>query len=73
MRSRNIWQIQTAVLYALFIREIQTRFGGFRLGIIWAFLEPISHILVLTILFSLLRDRDGFYGISFALFFPFGV
>ena len=73
MRSRNIWQIQTAVLYALFIREIQTRFGNFRLGIFWAFLEPISHILVLTILFTLLRGRDGFYGIPFALFFAAGV
>ena len=73
MRSRNIWQIQTAVLYALFIREIQTRFGNFRLGIFWAFLEPISHILVLTILFALLRGRDGFYGIPFALFFAAGV
>lgn len=73
MQSRNSWQIQQAVLHALFIRELKTRFGGFRLGVFWAIAEPVSHILVLTILFSLMANRAGFFGVPFALFFASGV
>lgn len=32
------------VVFALFIRELKTRFGIYRLGYIWAFLEPFIHI-----------------------------
>ena len=60
MQFRNSWQIQRAVFLALFIRELKTRFGKYRLGFFWAMIEPIVHILVLTILFSLLRDRGDF-------------
>lgn len=72
MHLRNSWQIQQAVFLALFIREIKTRFGGYRLGLFWALLEPVMHIIVLTTLFTLL-GRGGFYGIPFALFFATGV
>ena len=73
MQFRNSWQIQRTVFLALFIRELKTRFGKYRLGFFWAMIEPIVHILVLTILFSLLRDRGDFYGIPFPLFFGVGV
>ncbi len=73
MQSRNSWQIQQAVFLALFIRELKTRFGRYRLGFFWAMIEPIVHILVLTILFSFLRDKGDFYGIPFPLFFGVGV
>ena len=68
MRFRNSWQIQRAVFLALFIRELKTRFGRYRLGFFWAMIEPIVHILVLTILFSFLRDGWDFYGIPFLCF-----
>ena len=34
------------VIFALFIREIKTRFGAYRLGLVWAFLEPMSFVIV---------------------------
>lgn len=40
------WQVQKRVLHALFIREMKTRFGRWRLGYFWIFLEPIPHIAV---------------------------
>ncbi|MDG2472670.1 MAG: ABC transporter permease [Pseudomonadales bacterium] len=73
MRSRTSWQIQKSVFFALFIRELKTRFGGYRLGILWALIEPIAHIFVLTILFGLIREQDGFYGVPFAMFFASGI
>lgn len=72
MQPRNSWQIQRAVFLALFIRELKTRFGGYRLGLFWALIEPVMHIIVLTVLFSLI-DRDGFFGVPFALFFATGI
>ena len=72
MKYRSNWQIQKFVFYALFIREFKTRFGGFRLGVFWALLEPIAHILVLTTLFSLMQ-RGGFFGVPFPVFFATGV
>ena len=73
MKSRNSWKIQRVVFYALFIRELKTRFGGYRLGVFWAIFEPVTHILVLTLLFTIIRDRQGWFGIPFPLFFATGV
>lgn len=73
MIARTPWQIQKTVFYALFNREITTRFGGYRLGVLWALIEPLSHILVLTFLFSFLRDRSGLQGVPFPIFFATGI
>ncbi|WP_330926381.1 ABC transporter permease [Candidatus Sororendozoicomonas aggregata] len=46
MLQRTPWQIQKAVLHALLARELKTRFGQYRLGIVWALLEPLMSISV---------------------------
>ena len=46
MQQRTSWQIQKAVLHALLIRELKTRFGQFRLGVVWALLEPLMQVMV---------------------------
>lgn len=58
---------------ALFIRELQTRFGRYRLGYLWALIEPLSHIVVLSALFSVVRDRQAFFDVPFPVFFATGV
>lgn len=73
MEKRSSWQIQKAVFKALFIRELQTRFGGYRLGYFWALIEPISHILVLSVLMATIRDRADFFGTPFPMFFATGI
>lgn len=73
MNTRSHWQIQKAVFLALFFRETKSRFGRFRLGYFWALIEPLSHILVLSLLFSTIRQRDSFYGVPFPIFFATGI
>jgi len=65
--ARTPFQIQKAVVFALFIRELKTRFGSYRLGYVWAMLEPVAHVLVLTLIWSAL-GRKEFFGIPVALF-----
>lgn len=72
MEKRSSWQIQKAVFHALFVREMKTRFGGYRLGYFWALFEPLSHIILLSLLFSAIRDR-GYYDVPFPVFFATGI
>lgn len=44
-----------SVLFALFIRELKTRFGDRRFGALWVIGEPLLHLLVLLLVFSFLR------------------
>lgn len=49
---RNAWKIQKSVIYAFFARELKTRFGDYRLGYVWALLEPVAHLLILLAIFG---------------------
>jgi tetratricopeptide (TPR) repeat protein len=52
------WRTQGRVIHALIIRETRTRFGDSKLGYGWALLEPIAHILMLSLVFAvLMRGR----------------
>lgn len=59
MRRRNSLQIQMATVRALFLRELQTRFGSkdLRLGYLWVLLEPVFQVLVMLIMFSFVLVR----------------
>ncbi|MDR3178231.1 MAG: ABC transporter permease [Campylobacteraceae bacterium] len=46
-----------SVVFALFLRELKTRFGKRRFGVFWTFVEPSIHLVVLLLVFSLLRGR----------------
>lgn len=59
------------VLYALLIREMITRYGRSSLGYVWAVLEPVGVITLLTVLFMQIADAPP-YGHSFALFYASG-
>ena len=55
--NRSGLKVMGAALHALFMRELQTRFGGYRLGYLWAPLEAIFHIMVYIILFGVFLQR----------------
>src|SRR5439155_3924222 len=49
---------QLRVIHALLIRETRTRFGESKLGYGWALLEPVLHILMLSLVFAvMMRGR----------------
>jgi capsular polysaccharide transport system permease protein len=53
--GRSPWQIQRAVVFALFVRELKTRFGGRWLGALWFVFEPLANILLMVALFGALH------------------
>ncbi len=60
------------IILALFIRELKTRFGKQRLGILWSFIEPAAHILTFTAIWQI-RGSTDIYGISILLFILSGI
>ena len=63
--------VHLRVLHALLIREMITRYGRSSLGYLWALLEPVGIITLLTLLFLQIADAPP-YGQSFALFYASG-
>ncbi|GHC51835.1 ABC transporter permease [Neogemmobacter tilapiae] len=59
---------------ALVLREMTTTYGRSFGGYLWALLEPIGSVLILTIVFSVgLRLRQPSLGISFPMFYATGM
>jgi len=69
---RSAWQIQKSVVFALFLRELKTRFGTYKFGYFWMLLEPMAHVVVMSVLFSYIRGRSLF-GIDFPVFIVTGI
>lgn len=65
---RTPWQIQQAVIKALLIRELKTRFGSSPLGYAWAIIGPFLQILIMVLIFSAI-NRAGYQGLPYPLFF----
>lgn len=57
---------------ALVLREMATSYGRSPGGYLWAILEPVGAIAVLTMAFSLLLRSPGL-GVSFAMFYATGM
>ena len=66
-------QSQRRVIRALIIRETRTRFGDSKLGYGWALLEPILHIALLSVAFSVLMRGQPPIGSHFFLFYFTGL
>lgn len=67
VKPRSSFQIQKSVIFALILREARARFGERRMGAVWALIEPICHLLVFSLLFTLLRGRTV-AGIEYPVF-----
>ena len=62
------------VIASLMYREAKTSWGEHSLGIVWAFLEPISHILILYFIRVIIRGANTEHGeISTFLFLGSGL
>jgi ABC-type polysaccharide/polyol phosphate export permease/tetratricopeptide (TPR) repeat protein len=66
-------QTQCRVVHALIIRETRTRFGDSTLGYGWALLEPILHILMLSLVFAVLMHGRPPIGTQFFIFYYTGI
>lgn len=72
MQKRSYFQIQKAVLHALLVRELKTRFGQYRLGLAWALIEPLMQIMVFMALFYF-RGRSTVGGLELPVFLATGI
>lgn len=59
MKARSAFSIQRDVIFAIFLREMQARFGNYTFGNIWIILEPLLMILVFMVFFGV-RGRGEF-------------
>lgn len=59
------------VTAALIIRETSARYGNKAGGYVWAILDPLAHVLMMTYLFNVIA-RTPLLGTDFALFFATG-
>jgi capsular polysaccharide transport system permease protein len=57
---------------ALILREMSTTYGRSALGYVWAVLEPVAGLLLLSIIFSMALRSPGL-GTSFALYYASGL
>ena len=70
--ARSGLEVQQAVIRALFMREIKTRFGKYRLGYLWAVLEPAAHLMVMVGIFGYVMHKT-MPDISFPVFLINGI
>lgn len=70
--ARSSWRIQKAVVLALFLRELKTRFGLYKQGYVWLLLEPMAHVLVLSLIFGYWRG-GSLYAIDYPVFIVTGI
>ncbi len=67
MIRRMPFTIFSSVIQALFLREIQTRFGTKKLGYLWAIIDPLSQVIVFSLVKTALSDRS-MPGIDYPVF-----
>ena len=56
---REALRIMGRVFFALILREAGTRYGRLKIGYLWAFIEPVMFIAILSILFSYFRETSS--------------
>ena len=64
---------QLRVIYALMMRETRTRLAESKLGYGWALLEPVLHILMLSLVFAVMMRGRPPIGDKFFIFYYTGL
>jgi len=72
LKPRSSFQIQKTVIFALVLREARARFGDRRMGAVWTLIEPICHLLIFSVLFTLIRGRT-LAGVEYPVFVLVGM
>jgi len=57
MEKRSSLRIMKSVIFALVLREVRGRFGAKRMGAFWFVFEPLAHVLLLTAIMTIVRQR----------------
>lgn len=63
---------QCRVIHALIMRETLTRYGDFKIGFLWGFLEPLLGVLIFAGIFAAIRN-DSPSGMPLFLFMLTGI
>lgn len=71
MIKRSAFSIFKSVIIALFLREVQTRFGTKRLGYVWAIVDPFTQIIVFSLIKTAVYD-NSMPGIDYPVFLASG-
>lgn len=71
-KPRGGLEVMYASIRALFLRELQTRFGHYRLGYVWAFLEPALNVIFMLVFFGAIIKRV-LPGIDYPVFLINGI
>ena len=61
-----------AVIHALMVREMKTRFGDYRLGYAWAVLEPLLQVLFFSLMYAF-GNRTLVGGLAIPVFLATGI
>lgn len=72
LKPRGGLRVMRAAIWALLLREVQTRFGQYRLGYVWVILEPLFTIGILLFLFGRIMQRT-LPGIEYEIFLLNGI
>lgn len=72
MTGRRFISSKMQVFRAVVLREMRVRFAGRKLGYLWAVFEPLTHIAVLTLVFTLV-ERVSPVDESMPVFFATGI
>ena len=72
VRHRSGLKVMGAAFHALLMRELQTRFGGYRLGYLWAPLEVMFEVIIYLVIFGVVLQRV-LPGMDFSLFLVVGM
>ena len=56
---RDAWTIQSRVIWALFLREILTRYGRHNIGFLWLFAEPMLFTIGVTLMWIAIDATQG--------------
>lgn len=72
LKPRGGVRVMLVAIRALFLRELQTRFGQYRLGYLWILIEPLFSIGIMLVLFGAIMQRT-LPNISFEVFLLNGI
>lgn len=72
IKHRSGLKVMGAAFHALLMRELQTRFGGYRLGYLWAPLEVFFQVVILLVIFGVVIEKLV-PGMDYSLFLVAGM
>lgn len=71
IKKRSSFSIFKSVVMALFLREVQTRFGTKKLGYVWAIVDPFTQIVAFSLIKVAIADAS-MPGIDYPVFLASG-